>query len=655
MSFDQLTSSWSERRRVTTMAAVITGLVAILYWPAIHGAFIWDDVMLVQNNMLLKGQFSLKTIWFRTDFPLSNVLLWGQWHLWGEHTLGYHLVSMALHIGSSMLLWRVLLRLGLPGAWLAAILFAVHPVCVASVAWIAELKNTLSLPFYLLSFLCYLHFEENAGGSKRSRAVAWYAAAIGLFILALLSKTTTVMLPPVLIAYAWWRRGRLGVSDILRTAPFFALALAFGVLSILFQAHGAIRGATVQTLDIWGRLAGAGMALWFYLEKAVFPVNLMMIYPRWDIKSSAALYYIPILLWALLLGVCWFFRKTWGRHGIFGLGSFTIALFPVLGFLSMYYLVLSRVSDHFEYLPLISIVALVAASLCALVPVKLLRWVAPVLVLVLCILTFQRSQVFANEEALWRDNLKKNDQAWTAHANLGWILAEQNKYDEAAVHLRRSLELHQDNAQAHANLGQLLAMQGNLGDAESHFAIALKLKPTDVDVRRSYASALAQNGRKEEAAKELREVLKTKPDADAQMQLATLLFQSGRHSEAIAEFRQAIILKPDAPEMLSNLAWLLATSPDAALRNGKDAVTYAERACQLTNYKQASTVGVLAAAYAESGNFSNAVVTAQKTIELARAAGDRQFAAVNRQLLQLYQSGKPYHERTAPGGNAPNP
>ncbi len=644
MTTDSPRPVWSGRPRACWMAGIITALVFVTYWPAIRGTFIWDDVMLVQNNMLLKGQFTLKTIWFRTDFPLSNVVLWLEWHLWGNHPAGYHVVNLLLHICSSLLVWRVMLRLNLPGAWLAALIFAVHPVCVASVAWIAELKNTLSLPFYLLSFLCYLHFEENASAASRQRAGQWYAAAVIAFILALLSKTTTVMLPPVLIVYVWWRRGRLGFSDILRTAPFFLLAFAFGVLSILFQAHGAIRGATVQTLSLWGRIAGAGMALWFYLGKAVLPIKLMMIYPRWEINPASALSYLPAFLWILLLGVCWAFRRTWGRHGVFGLGTFSIALFPVLGFLSMYYLVLSRVSDHFEYLPLISIVALAAAWLCVRVPLNILRFLVPILIFVLASLTLQRARVFSSEEALWRDNLDKNPAAWTAHANLGWILAERQKFDEALPHLQRSLEINPDNAQAHANLGQLLAMEGNFGDAETQFAAALKLKPNDADIRRSYVTALAANGRKDEAIKQLRDLLSSRPDPDSQLQLAGLLFETGQFSEAVREYRAALVLRPDATDALSNLAWLLATSSDASLRNGKDAVAFAERACHLTDYTNAPTVGVLAAAYAEAGDFTNAVATAQKAIEAATAAGDVRFAGLNRQLLRLYSNGRAYHE-----------
>jgi tetratricopeptide (TPR) repeat protein len=668
----------SEHGRFLGMAGLILGLLVAVYWPALRGSFVWDDLMLVENNLLLKGQFNLLSIWFRTDFPLSNVAFWLQWHVWGNHPAGYHAVNLLLHATSSLLLWRVLRRLSVPGGPLAAIIFAVHPVCVASVAWIAELKNTLSLPFYLLSILFYLRFEsaasestrpELSSGSARPERVAegmeynalnaatklqgretggspleWYALAFGAFLMALLSKTTTVGLPAVLLVCVWWQRGRLTRRDLLGTAPFFLLGLAFGLLTISFQAHGAIRGATVQTLSFPGRLGGAGMALWFYLGKALWPLNLAMIYPRWQINPAAVLTYAPVALWCCLLGICWYFRHSWGRHVLFSLGTFTFTLFPVLGFLSMYYLVLSRVSDHFEYLPLVSVVALAAGALCSAIAAKALRLVAPALVMVLSLISVQRASVFSNEQALWQDTLNKNPDAWISHANLGWILAAQQKYDEASVHLAKSLELNPYNAQAHCNLGRVLALQGHFPEADRHFLMALKLKPDDLDVRKSYASVLSENGRKEDAAQQLREALKSRPDPDVQLELAELLFETAQFPDAVVQYRQALALRPDVPEALSNLAWLLATSSDSSLRNGTEAVQLAERACRLTGYQQASMVGVLAAAYAEAGSFSNAVSTVQKTIDLATAAGDQRFAAVNRQLLKLFLAGQPYHE-----------
>ncbi len=654
-----------EQERSDWHPAIVEGVVIVLavfavYWRALRGKFLWDDFLVVHRNPLVTGQLTPGSIWFHTDFPLSNVVFWLQWLAWGDHPLGYHVVNALFHATSTVLLWRVLERLRVPASWLAALIFAVHPLCVASVAWISELKNALSLPFYLLSLLWYLRLDSAPRTSDfRLRSSTWYCLSLLAFLLALFSKTSTVMLPVVLLTCAWWQRGRLTPRDWLLTSPFFAFALAFGLMSIWFQAHGAITGGTVQSENLWGRLAGAGMALWFYLGKALLPVNLSMIYPRWHIDAGAAMSYLPLLLWCGLLALCWVLRRTWGRHVLFGLGCFIATLFPVLGFFDMYFLTLSRVSDHFAYLPLTALVGLAAGGLaCGLKRIRLLQpgnrelWcVGGGLAATLAVLAGQRAQVFRSEETLWHDTLAKNPNAWCAHANLGWILASQQKYDEAREHLEASLALKSDNAQAHSNLGRVLSLQGRFAEGDSQFQAALKLKPRDADIRKSYAAALVEQGKPAEAIEQLRAALHFQPDARARTQLAALLYQTSNFRDAIAEYRQALVTKPDEPEALNNLAWLLATCSDATLRDGREAVRLAERACQLSGYNDARTLGTLAAAYAEAGRFTNAVPTAERAIQLARAAGDTQLASMGAQLLSLFRAGKPYHE--SPSGPIP--
>jgi len=283
-------------RRLALGAAVIVLAVFAVYWPALAGQFLWDDVLVVHRNPLVTGELSPRAIWFHMDFPLTYVAFWLEWLAWGNHPAGYHVVNVLLHAASALLLWRVLVQLKIPAAWLAAMIFAVHPVCVGSVAWISELKNTLSLPFFLLSLLWYLRLEPAPRTTHHApRASQWYGLSLLAFLLALLAKTSTVMLPIVLVACAWWQRGRITWRDWMRASPFFVVALGFGLMSIRFQAHGAIAGATVQSEHFWGRLAGAGMALWFYLGKALLPLNLCMIYPRWHISAAAPGSYLPLL------------------------------------------------------------------------------------------------------------------------------------------------------------------------------------------------------------------------------------------------------------------------------------------------------------------------------------------------------------------------
>jgi Flp pilus assembly protein TadD len=698
-------SDQGDCRRLAAGALFIFLAAFAVYRPALRGQFLWDDTLVVQRNPLVTGELGFGSIWFRTDFPLSNVAFWLERLIWGNHVVGYHVINVLLHATGAVLLWRVLAQLKVPASWLAAMIFTVHPLCVASVAWISELKNTLSLPFFLLSLLWYLKSDSlfralPSSGPQPSTLnpqSSCYWLSLLAFALALLSKTSTVMLPVVLLGCVWWERGRVGRQDWLRASPFFALALAFGLMSIGFQVHGAMAGVAVQSENLWERLAAAGMALWFYLGKALWPLHLCMIYPRWEIEVASGWAYLPLLLWCAVLSTLRLVGNL-GRHLLFGLGCFTVMLFPVLGFFDMYFLALSRVSDHFAYLPLTALAALAAAGLdwawrgrvlckaasslgsdrepsrfaaaptapegsgspstlacldvlragTARGPVNLMKSWALVLVgggLVagLAVLAMLRAPVFLSEETLWRDTLDRNPAAWCAHANLGWILASQRKYDEARDHLVASLRLNPNNAQAHSNLGRVLALQGHNVEAESEFQAAMRIKPKDSEIRRSYAAALAEQGRKAEAEKQLRELLQLKPDLEARSQLASLLYQTAKFGEAVAEYRQLVAARPNEPEVLSNLAWLLATSPDSAVRNGTDAVRFAEQACRLTGYQRAPMVGSLAAAYAEAGRFTEAVAATQRAIELAQSSGDSRFAAVNEQLLSLYRAGKPYH------------
>ena len=274
-------------------AAVLALVTLLVYVPAMGGGFIWDDDKLLTENPAVKTIDGLYSIWFGSwavDYiPLTLSSFWLEWHLWGGHAAGYHIVNILLHAGNAVLLWRVLRRLGVPGGWLAALLFAVHPVCAASVAWIAERKNTLSMFFFLLSLWGFLRCDDlvqaPAGPGKARR---WLGFSLAAFFLALLAKSSVAVLPLVLLLLVWWRHGRITRRDLDRCIPFFVLAVLMALVAVAVQSRAVQSGVGVIHDGLWVRLLGGSRAVWFYLGKIVAPAGLTMIYPRWEIDPGAA-------------------------------------------------------------------------------------------------------------------------------------------------------------------------------------------------------------------------------------------------------------------------------------------------------------------------------------------------------------------------------
>src|ERR1017187_8786847 len=570
----------SFRNATGIRAALIIVLTVAAYLPALGGGLTWDDASLIIENPMVRASNGLHRFWFTTEapdyYPLTWSAWWLEWRLWGTSPLGYHVVNGLAHAVNAVLVWLVLRRLKVPGAWLAALVFALHPVNVATAAWISEQKNTLAMLFYAAAILLYLRFDEQ--GARR-----WYILSLAAFLLALLSKTAVVMLPMVLLGCLWWLHGKVRRKDWLRSLPFFGLSLALGLTTMWFQHNRAMGGYAVRATGFLSRLAAAGWVPWFYLYKALWPSNLGAIYPKWNVNASLWVCYLPGIVLLGCLALFWWKRTTWGRPLLFALGYFVVTLFPVLGFFDQGFYEYSLVADHWQYYSIVGVIALtVAAGVSVCRQIGKWGWdvgvsVGAVVLVTLGVATWTRARVYADSQTLWQDNLAKNPNAWVALNNMGIALLQAGSLDNAIRHYEQALQIKPDYADAHNNLGLALAQTGKIEEAIAHYEQALRLTPDYAEVHNNLGIVLRQAGRVQEAIGHYEQALQSKPDyAEVHYNLGNALLQAGKLDEAIGQYEQALRIDPDYPEAHSNLG-------NALLQAGKldEAVGHYEQALRI--------------------------------------------------------------------------
>ena len=342
-------------------AVVILLAGYLVFSPVFHAQWLWDDDQEITANPALTSVAGLSHIWSvvpdqhaGADYlPLKSMAQWIEWHIWQSNNTAYHVANITLHLLDCLLIWRLFVMLKIRGAWLAGLLFAIHPLLVESVAWVSEQKNTLSLAVLLLSMMAYINFDQ---GNKQ---LGYYVTSWLLFLAAILCKSSVIVFPFVILLYIWWKRGKFEIRELVLSLPFFAISGAFAALTMYFQLKKAINEEIIPVGGFFSRLATAGMSILFYFWKSIFPTGLLPIYPRWVVDPPALWQFLP---WVLIIGVfVWLWTKrntSWGKSCLFGLGFFVITLFPVLGFLTMSYMRITWVSDHLTYLPMIGLVGL---------------------------------------------------------------------------------------------------------------------------------------------------------------------------------------------------------------------------------------------------------------------------------------------------------
>jgi protein O-mannosyl-transferase len=549
------------------LALAMALAAAWIYWPAMHGGWIWDDKNELAQMAGLRGLAGLRAIWLGPGtgdyYPVKETLEWLQGRWWGEASFGYHLTNVLLHAAGGVLLWRLLKKLGVRCARFGGLLFVVHPLAVESVAWVDELKNTLSLPLLLLAMILYLDYDGAAPGRLgRGRR---YGLSLACFLLAMLSKSSVVMFPLILLLYVGWKRGRIQRRDVLAVAPFLAVSLVLGLVAIRFQAvHGL--GGGIAPLDLGGgptRVARAGLMAAFYFSKSVLPIGLQPLYPRWTTEVSSPFAWLPWLGFAAVFAWLWSRRATWGRHALLGLGWFFLNLVPVLGFIPVSSFRFTWTMDHLAYLPLAGLTGLAAAGLGALetrwAPTKpLSRWLALSAVAAICAALAVESRryaaIFQSDERFWSFALERNPNAWLAENNLGNLLLERGDTPAAIAHFERALQLNPAYPEAEYNLGLALAGTGRLPEAARHYAASLRLQPANEGAENNLGNALLRMGHAEEAVTHYAEAVRQQPaDVQARCNLGVALGRTGRTEEALAQYQEALRLEPESAEAHAGL------------------------------------------------------------------------------------------------------
>lgn len=567
-------------------------LVAASYFPAVLGGFVWDDQAFTEAAPV-RDFTGLWRIWLSPReiegeghyWPLTYTTFWLEHKLWGFDATGFHIVNLALHSVNTALLWRLLERLAVPGAWLAAAVFAVHPVHVEAVAWLMGRKDLLATLLYLLAATVWTSFIEAPRSKRRTRR---YFLALGLFALGLLCKSMGITLPAALLVLHWWRRGRVTGLDLLRLAPFFVVGAGIAVADLSYYEEAVEMDHAYSERPIV-----AAKALWFYLGKLLWPSDLVAIYPRWEVDATNPFAWGWVVTALALPAILWLLRHRIGRGALAGALFFALTLSPVLGFVEFGYMQFSFVADRYQYLagvgPLAVAISAVANGVRRYrLPKSSLAASAAVALALLGALTWCQAGVYRDEATFFHHVIERNPTARDAHLNLSRALFESGRWeeglaavrthiaqrpnaplghynaglalqrlgrpDEALQRLQRAILLDGDMDNAHFVAGLALAQLGRLDEAAQHHRRALEINPNHLAARINAGKALGRLGRLAEAELHITLALGISPNHQgALMALAATRFLQQRHQEALDLYSRVVELAPGNAQAHSGL------------------------------------------------------------------------------------------------------
>ena len=616
------------------VSACVCVCLALLTWgvfaQTLRYDFVnYDDPSYVYQNTRIASGFSLpNVVWAFTHVhsenwhPLTTITHMLDCQLYGLKAGRHHFTNVIFHTVAVILLFLALLRMtgALWRSAFVAAVFAVHPLHVESVAWIAERKDVLSAVFFMLTLLAYFHYT-------REPSIGRYLIVASLVALGLMSKPMLVTLPLVLLLLDYWPLGRLQsqragngrqlVRLSVEKIPLIALSAVSSIVTFLAQ-RGAI-GWTEQ-LPIMERLSNAAVTYVIYTRQMLWPVGLAVFYPHPENRLSIWVIIVAVIVLVGITAATFVLRKR-APYLITGWLWYLGMLVPVIGLVQVGW---QGHADRYTYLPQIGLYIAVTWAVADLaVSWRFQRMalgvVAAFFVGVLSWRAWLQTSYWRDSETLFTHALAVTSNNDVALNNLGIISLDKGQLDKAIANLQAAIDLRPENGPAHDNLAKALLQKGRLAEAMAHYRKFLEIVPGNVEARNT---------------------------------LGTALIQQGRISEAIAQWQEALAIQPDNGNAASNLAWVFATCPEDSIRNGPRAVVLAGKAMQISGGKIPMLFRVLAAAYAENGRFSEAIETAQRGAELANREGNVALAAELARNTALYQSGRPLRDSSITNGGS---
>ena len=675
-------------KRPVFICLLLTLVTLLVYQPLLKSQFlVYDDPDYVTANPHVLTGLSWQNLqWaFVTDHadnwhPLTWISHMLDCQLFGVNAPAQHLVNVLLHIASTLLLFLWLQRIT-AAKWRSALvagLFALHPLHVQSVAWIAERKDVLSTLFWMLTLWSYSRYAKREGGIH-------YFFALLFFALGLMAKPMLVTLPCVLLLIDYWPLKRFVETKtsrlILEKIPFFILSAAVSAITLAVQKKHAMASLGAFPLPL--RLENTATAYMAYLGKTVCPLNLAVIYP-YDLHPALPQVIIAALSLVLISGYIVFLRLQ-RPYLLTGWLWFLGTLLPVIGIIQVGD---QAMADRYAYIPSIGLFIIIAwgsADMANTLKIPVApRATGATLVLAIC------ASITCMQLPYWHDSIALFEHAIScttgnniAQDLLGKAFADQQQHDQAIEHYNAALQIQPSDPKTWNNLGISLLAVGRLDEAIRACQEALRLNPNFEDARNNLAVALNQAGRSDEAIKQFSEAVQLDPGnanthynlgnlymnigsldealaqftealrlqpafAEAHCSIAIIQLSKGKVSDAIQHYTTALQLQPDNLQAMNALAWIYATSADTDFRNDTQAVALAEQACRITGPNEAGPLDILAAAYANAGRFPEAIKTATQALQMADASGQIQLSQLIQSRLTLYNSGRPYRTPIIP-------